>query len=64
MEITTKEFKHCHLVTLSGRIDSSTAPQFSEALDKLIQGIDGSFNTSVNEPNIEQKGGEDENNVL
>lgn len=37
MEITTKEFKHCHLVTLSGRVDSSTAPQFSEAMDKLIQ---------------------------
>lgn len=37
MEITTKEFKHCHLVTISGRVDSSTAPQFSEALNKLIQ---------------------------
>jgi anti-sigma B factor antagonist len=36
MEITTKEFKHCHLVTVSGRVDSSTAPQFSQALDALI----------------------------
>ena len=35
MEITTKEFKHCHLVTVSGRVDSSTAPQFSQALDAL-----------------------------
>jgi anti-sigma B factor antagonist len=35
MDITTKEFKHCHLVTISGRVDSSTAPQFSRALDAL-----------------------------
>jgi anti-sigma B factor antagonist len=36
MEIATKEFKHCHLVTIKGRVDSSTAPQFSEAMDDLI----------------------------
>ena len=35
MEITTKEFKHCHLVSVSGRVDSSTAPQFSQAIDAL-----------------------------
>ncbi len=36
MEITTKEFKHCHMVTLKGRVDSSTAPQFTQAMDNLI----------------------------
>lgn len=36
MDIATKEFKHCHLIALSGRVDSSTAPQFSQALDALI----------------------------
>jgi anti-sigma B factor antagonist len=36
MDITAKEFKHCHLVTVSGRVDSSTAPQFSQAMDDLI----------------------------
>jgi anti-sigma B factor antagonist len=36
MEISQKEFKHCHLVAVKGRVDSSTAPQFSQALDKLI----------------------------
>ena len=36
MEITTKEFKHCQLVTVTGRVDSSTAPQFTEALDGLM----------------------------
>jgi anti-sigma B factor antagonist len=37
MEITTKEFKHCELVTVTGRVDSATAPQFSQALDGLMQ---------------------------
>jgi anti-sigma B factor antagonist len=37
MEIHAKEFKHCHLVTVSGRVDSSTAPRFHEALQKLIE---------------------------
>jgi anti-sigma B factor antagonist len=36
MEITTKEFKHCHLVNLSGRVDSATAPQFTQVMDSLI----------------------------
>jgi anti-sigma B factor antagonist len=35
MDITTKEFKHCYLVTVNGRVDSSTAPQFSQALEVL-----------------------------
>ena len=37
MEITTKEFKHCELVSVTGRVDSATAPQFSQALDGLMQ---------------------------
>ncbi|MGZ6315929.1 MAG: STAS domain-containing protein [Anaerolineales bacterium] len=36
MEITTKEFKHCHLVSLNGRVDSATAPQFTQVMDGLI----------------------------
>ncbi len=36
MEITTKEFKHCDLITLTGRVDSATAPQFSQVMDNLI----------------------------
>jgi anti-sigma B factor antagonist len=36
MEINAREFKHCHLVTVKGRVDSATAPQFSKALDELI----------------------------
>jgi len=36
MEINTKEFKHCDMVLVEGRVDSSTAPQFSKALDGII----------------------------
>jgi anti-sigma B factor antagonist len=35
MEINTKEFKHCDMVLVEGRVDSSTAPQFSKALDVI-----------------------------
>jgi anti-sigma B factor antagonist len=33
MEITTQSFKNCDLVTVTGRVDSSTAPQLAEALE-------------------------------
>lgn len=36
MEVTTKELKHCDMVSVTGRVDSSTAPQFSQVLDTLI----------------------------
>jgi anti-sigma B factor antagonist len=36
MEITTKQFKHCDVVTVVGRVDSSTAPKLSETLDSII----------------------------
>ena len=38
MEITTKQFKNCDLVTVKGRIDSSTAPQLTEALETVTGG--------------------------
>jgi anti-sigma B factor antagonist len=37
MEITNKEFKHCDMLMLKGRIDSATAPQFSQALDAITE---------------------------
>ena len=33
MEIATQEFKHCDLITIKGRVDSSTAPQLAQALE-------------------------------
>ncbi len=35
MEVTTKQFKHCDLVTITGRVDSATAPKLAEALDAI-----------------------------
>lgn len=35
MEVTSKQFKHCDLVAVKGRVDSSTAPKLSEALDAI-----------------------------
>lgn len=35
MEITTRQFKRCDLVTATGRIDSQTAPQLAEAFNAI-----------------------------
>ena len=45
MEITTQEFKHCSLIKVKGRVDSSTAPDFSTALEKANG--DGYFKIAV-----------------
>ena len=37
MEITSQAMKRCELVTVSGRIDSSTAPELEDLLLGLIQ---------------------------
>ena len=34
METTTQTFKHCDLIKVKGRVDSSSAPAFSQALEK------------------------------
>ncbi len=35
MEVSNKQFKHCDLVTVTGRVDSATSPKLSEALDAI-----------------------------
>lgn len=37
MEIKITQFKHSDLVTLKGRVDSSTAPKLGEALNGIIE---------------------------
>lgn len=37
MEISTKDMKRVSLLTVSGRVDSATAPDFEKALQSLIQ---------------------------
>lgn len=35
MEIVSSQYKHCDVVKVSGRLDSSTAPTLVEALNKI-----------------------------
>jgi anti-sigma B factor antagonist len=37
MEITFQDFKHCTLIAVKGRVDSSTAPNFNQALDGIME---------------------------
>lgn len=37
MEIKTESMKRCELVTVSGRVDSATAPELERVLTDLIQ---------------------------
>ena len=41
METTIKEFKHCNVIEIKGRVDSSTAPQLTQTLTKITN--DGHF---------------------
>jgi anti-sigma B factor antagonist len=41
MDISTQQFKHCDLLTVSGRVDSYTAPQLADAIEKFAK--DGKF---------------------
>ena len=38
MEVGTTSYKRCDVVTVSGRVDSNTAPAFEEALKQVIEG--------------------------
>ncbi|HEY3313397.1 MAG TPA: STAS domain-containing protein [Anaerolineales bacterium] len=35
MEVTSKQFKHCDLVGVKGRVDSSTSPKLGDALEAI-----------------------------
>ncbi len=37
METKTTSYKHCDLIKVDGRVDSATAPKFSEALESLTE---------------------------
>ncbi|MGE5463073.1 MAG: STAS domain-containing protein [Syntrophothermus sp.] len=51
MEITVKEFKHCDMITVKGRVDSSTAPQLAQALEAANDG--GKYKLVVNMDGLE-----------
>ena len=35
MEITTKEYKHCDLLVVEGKVDSYTAPDLTKAIEEV-----------------------------
>ncbi|MFH1523333.1 MAG: STAS domain-containing protein [Chloroflexota bacterium] len=41
MEITTKQYKHCDLLSIQGKVDSFTAPDLTKAIEALCN--KGSF---------------------
>ena len=51
MEITIQEFKHCDLFKVKGRVDSSTAPEFSKALEKANNS--GQFKIAIDMSELE-----------
>lgn len=51
MEITTKKFKSCDMVVVKGRVDSSTAPQLTEALEGITG--DGRFKIVLDMSDLE-----------
>lgn len=36
MEIQNTQYKHCDLIEITGRVDSSTSPLLAEAIDKIL----------------------------
>ena len=46
MEIKTEPMKRCELVTVSGEVNSATAPELDQALKKVIES--GSKNLALN----------------
>jgi anti-sigma B factor antagonist len=51
MEVHTIEYKRCDLVAVSGRVDSQTAPQMAETLDKITNA--GRFKIVVDMSGVE-----------
>lgn len=51
MEITKKSYKHCDLVSVKGRVDSSTAPQLAQAFEAITKA--GKFKIVLDMTNLE-----------
>jgi anti-sigma B factor antagonist len=51
MDITNQEFKHGNLLKVKGRVDSSTAPQFTQALEAITG--NGRFKIAIDMSELE-----------
>ncbi len=50
MDITFQQHKHCALLSVQGKVDSSTAPELAKALEK--QNHDGQFKIVIDFTNL------------
>jgi anti-sigma B factor antagonist len=46
MEITTNQYKRCDVVKVDGRVDSATAPELEETMNKITSA--GRYNIVIN----------------
>lgn len=51
MHLETKQFKHCDLIKISGRVDSQTAPQLRAAIDEITD--NGRYKIVLDMENVE-----------
>lgn len=51
MEITSKQYKSCDVISVSDRVDSSTSPQFNQALEEITGS--GRYNIVVDMTKLE-----------
>ncbi len=51
MDIKTQSFKHCDLISVSGRVDSATAPRFAQILEAAME--NGRFKLVVDMDELE-----------
>jgi len=51
MEISSKHYKHCDLLKIQGRVDSSTAPQLEQGLKNIMD--DGRFKIVIDMSELE-----------
>jgi anti-sigma B factor antagonist len=51
VKVDTADYKRSSLVTVSGRVDSNTAPQLEEALQKIVE--KGQYNIALDMSDVE-----------
>jgi anti-sigma B factor antagonist len=51
MEIATKKYKHCDMLSIQGKVDSYTAPDLTKAIEALNH--DGQFKIVLDLANLE-----------
>jgi len=51
MEISTKRYKRCDLITVKGRVDSATSPQLSAVIETINR--DGRYKITIDMSEVE-----------